>query len=288
MEEKIVCLKNGFVRLVDRMPTECPPGRNMEFAIVQAARVSYGQGVKDPQTDAGLIDYLYRNGHTSPFEMVKFKFHIKCPLFVARQMMRHRTANVNEFSQRYSEVPDTFYRPSEISPKECPGGGIRYQDQRNKQGSVGTDNTAAADAVGENDFVRDTFCDIERKLEEVFSLYKELIDNGVSREVARFCLPTATYTEFYFCIDLHNLLKLLKLRMDAHAQPEIQVYANAMHDLIAPHVPNVMKCFNEYTTGSVCLSRNEIEVFTGKKTVESLGSKRKQEEYRHKIDQFEN
>jgi len=252
-DNEIKCLDDGYVRLVDYMPRIAPEGRTIEFAIVQSARVSYGLGLKSEKEDRALIRYLMRNRHTSPFETVKFKFHIRAPKFVSIQLERHRTANINELSQRYSEIKESFYHPSVIGKDQCPGGGIRLASDTNKQGS---DLTISDTQVNE---LRSTFESIESKLSDIFSEYKKLLELGVSKEVARFCLPISTYTELYYTMDLHNLMHFLSLRMDSHAQPEIQVYAKAMYQLIKPLVPTVMECFDTFTLNAMTLSKDEVE-----------------------------
>jgi len=227
--------KYGFVRLVDTMPRE-----DLDRSIVQAARVSYGEGTTSVNSDRGLIRYLLRHAHTTPFEMVEFKFHIKMPIFLARQHMRHRTASINEISGRYSQLPDEFHTPSEF----------RSQSSVNRQGSEGVLTSREAMVL-----MRDQ----KSSCEYAFDIYNKLLDEGVARETAREHLPLSTYTEFYWKIDLHNLLHYLRLRMDSHAQPEIQLYANAMYDLIKPLVPAVVEAFEDYILGSVTLSRMDVE-----------------------------
>lgn len=227
--------RHGFVRLVDSMPRE-----DLDSSIVQAARVSYGDGTKSVRGDRSLIRYLLRHAHTTPFEMVEFKFHIKMPIFLARQHMRHRTASINEISGRYSELPCEFHVPSEY----------RGQSTINKQGSEGLLETREAMVL-----LRDQ----KASCEQSFEVYKRLLDHGVSRETAREHLPLSTYTEFFWKINLHNLLHYLKLRMDSHAQPEIQDYANAIYELIKPHVPLVCEAFEDYIVGSINFSRSDLE-----------------------------
>lgn len=211
-------LDQGFVRFVDYM--------GGDDAIVQAARVSYGQGTKSKSEDAALIDYLMRKRHTSPFEMVELKFHIKMPIFVARQWIRHRTANVNEYSGRYSEMPDEFWMPTD---------GWRAQDTKNKQGSEGAAQYKHGlySSKQEGDFIGAEDSSAEQL---AFDEYHRRIDAGVSREMARSCLPLSTYTQWYWKIDLHNLLHFLGLRMDSHAQPEIKAYADIIGDEIVSKV----------------------------------------------------
>ena len=193
---------HGFVKLVDVMPrpAETDGPLKCDAAIVQAARVSYGDGTKKTSTDVGLVRYLLRNQHTSPFEMVEFKFHIKCPIFVARQWLRHRTASVNEISARYSVMKDEFYN---VAPGE-----VRKQSASNKQCSVPIEEAQVDEETN------DIYSQYMEKPNESYKLYSKLIDRGVAREVARIHLPVSLMTEFYWKIDLHNLYRFLSLRMD--------------------------------------------------------------------------
>lgn len=239
------CLDKGFVTLVDVMPRLVPDNqKTADFAIVQAARVSYGDGTKSVNEDRGLIRYLMRHAHTTPFEMIEFKFHCKMPIFVARQWIRHRTANVNEYSGRYSLMKDEFYIPDNDN--------IRMQSKNNRQGGDqpidGTDAQGFLTALNE-------LCD------KAYSVYEEYIAKGVTREQSRMILPVNNYTEWYWKIDLHNLFHFLALRCDAHAQWEIRVFADAMLSLIEPIVPVAVEAWNDYHPhrGAVKLTRLEIE-----------------------------
>lgn len=236
---------HGFVRLVDHMPRE-----NLDNAIVQAARVSYGDGTKTTRGDTGLIRYLMRHWHTTPFEMVDFKFHIKMPIYVARQHMRHRTASINELSARYSIVPKEYYTPEEV----------RGQAKVNRQGSEGVVDIDTKQMIQHHD--------------DSFSMYEELLEKGVCREQARGNLPQSTYTEFYWKINLHNLLHYLHLRMDAHAQQEIQDYAKAIYKLVEPLAPIAMKAFIDFRVNAVTLTGPEIKYITEGTPIESPGEKR--------------
>lgn len=233
INREIKCLDKGFVRLVDYMGDD--------DAIVQAARVSYGKGTKSVSEDRGLIRYLMRHKHTSPFEMVEFKFHVKLPIFVARQWIRHRTANVNEYSGRYSEMKDEFYLP-EINQ-------IRPQSALNKQGR-------ANEAIPENEAIR-----IQSEMQELqamlFGKYNSLLESSVAREIARINLPLSNYTEWYWKIDLHNLFHFLRLRMDSHAQYEIQVYGEAIAEIIKDIVPIAYEAFQDYVLNGIFLSSQE-------------------------------
>lgn len=219
--EEFSVYTHGHVRLIDYMGNDA--------AIVQAARVSYGEGTKSIREDDGLIDYLMRKRHTSPFEMVEFKFHIKAPIFVERQWFRHRTASINSVSGRYSEYKDEFFVP--------PTSNIQPQDKKNRQGRSETFDYETELKVqgimsGSN---RDAFSD-----------YRALIDLGVAREIARLVLPTSLYTEWYWKIDLHNLFHFLSLRTDPHAQQEIRDYAQVIEDIVAIVVPVAHKKYKEH------------------------------------------
>lgn len=226
----MIKVHDGFVRLVDSMPT-----KDLDDAIVQAARVSYAGGTTATRSNKGLIRYLLRHYHTTPFEMIEFKFHIKMPIFIARQHMRHRTASINEMSARYSVIPDEYFVPDKF----------RNQSTTNKQSSDG-DAGVSVDPVKNN-------------CEEAFELYKELLDQGACRELARCHLPQSTYTEFYWKINLHNLMHYLRLRMEKGAQQEIQDYANAIFGLVKPLVPITMQAFEDFRMEAVMLTGPEIE-----------------------------
>jgi thymidylate synthase (FAD) len=232
---------HGLVALVDVMPRFAPVGKTADFAIVQAARVSYGQGTKQVSEDRGLVRYLARHRHTTPFEMVEFKFHHVMPIFVARQWIRHRTANVNEYSARYSVVPDRFYRPTVEN--------IRKQAATNRQG--GTEPIDEATAQEFLDYLDET--------ERHYAQYERLMEKGVARELARIGLPVSVYTEWYWKCDLHNVLHFLSLRMDPHAQQEIRDYAHAMFALIQPIVPIAAEAFLDYNFDAIRLTRLEVE-----------------------------
>jgi thymidylate synthase (FAD) len=241
---------HGFIALIDAMPRLCPQGQTADFAIVQAARVSYGQGTKKVNEDKGLIRYLLRHRHTTPFEMVEFKFHIAMPMFIARQWIRHRTANVNEYSGRYSIVPDQFYRPTVEQ--------VRKQSKGNRQGGEETFVTANSGQrtanTGEDGGVKtaEEFVKYLEEAEALYAKYTTLTEAGVSRELARIGLPVSVYTQWYWKCDLHNILRFLSLRMDAHAQKEIRDYADAMYALLEPIVPVTMEAWRDYESSSRC------------------------------------
>lgn len=238
----IPCL-DGFVRLVDYMGDDS--------SIVQAARVSYGEGTKKVHEDRGLIRYLIRHQHWTPVEMVEFKFHVKMPVFVARQWIRHRTANVNEVSARYTEMKDEMYLP----PLEH----ISSQSVDNKQGR----NTEP--------FPIETAEEIKNLILESntrqYEIYQKLLNMGVARELARTILPVGHYTEWYWKIDLRNLMNFLALRLDPHAQWEIRVYAEAMANIVKQAVPIAWEAFEDYILHSANFSKNELGIL--KKALEN-------------------
>ena len=245
-------------RLVDHMGSDS--------AIVQAARVSYGQGTKSVSDDRALIRYLMRHKHTTPFEMVEFKFRIRAPIFVARQWLRHRTASVNEMSARYSVVQDDFFLPDEL----------RKQASSRGQGGEEPLGDASANLL----LKQKASCDL------AFHTYNELLFKGTSRELARTHLPQSTFTEFYWKINLHNLLHFLKLRLEDHAQKEIRDLAQKVYDLIRPLVPVTCEAFEDFVLGSVTLSRVEIEALRGNSLVHAppaIPGKGENAEFQEKI-----
>lgn len=263
----ISCLDKGHVRLVDTMPRLVPEEtKTSDFAIVQAARVSYGDGTKTVNEDRGLIRYLMRHSHTTPFEMVEFKFHCKMPIFVARQWIRHRTASVNELSGRYSILKDEFHIPSSED--------IRQQSNTNKQGGIDRIDVKTAD-----DFLHS----INNQSEQAYHLYSSALSQGVTREQARMILSLNLYTEWYWKIDLHNLLHFLALRCHHHSQHEIQVFANAMLSLINPIVPITIEAWNDYhpMREAIKLSRLEIDAIKNNSRLNS-DNKREQSEWEEK------
>lgn len=240
-------LDHGFVGLIDVMGNDA--------AIANSARVSYGAGTQQVNKDKGLIRHLYRHEHTSPFEMGELKFHIKLPIFVMRQHIRHRTANVNEYSGRYSIMSSEYYVPEtqHISPQSKSNNQGREEDgfdidtKRLVQESI---TNISEGAYGE----------YLRLIGESNST-EELEDKGgLARELARMVLPVNYYTECYWKIDLHNLLRYLRLRMDHHAQYEIRVVANAMYELIKPHFPITLEAFEDYTLNGAHMSHQELEI----------------------------
>ena len=234
-------LDHGFVRVIDYMGDDA--------AIVQAARVSYGRGTRRVSEDSGLIRYLMRHRHSTPFEMCEIKYHVKLPIFVARQWIRHRTANVNEYSARYSILDREFYIPT---PEH-----LAAQSAVNRQGRGAV--LGGAEAAEVLDLLR---ADAARCYDDYLAMLNEAEDGsavdpgrqGLARELARMNLTLNTYTQWYWKTDLHNLLHFLSLRADAHAQYEIRVYADAMLDTVKAWVPVAYQAFLDYRLGAVTLS----------------------------------
>ena len=267
--EPIPVLDHGFIRVVDYMGDDS--------AIVQAARVSYGSGTKRSRDDQGLINYLMRNDHTSPFEMCEIKLHVKLPIFVARQWIRHRTASVNEYSARYSILDREFYVPSESQ--------LTIQSSANAQGrgdsgvgeqiGLGFENRSSrrsAAKVPQREELRQKEREEEARRAEAkrvqedltadadrsFDLYDRLQSDGLARETARIGLPLSVYTQWYWKTDLHNLLRFLALRIDEHAQWEIREYARVILDVVDLWVPLVAKAFRRHRLGGARLSEEGL------------------------------
>ncbi len=234
--QPLTVLDRGFVRVVDYMGDD--------GAIVQAARVSYGRGTKKVREDRGLIRYLMRHRHTTPFEMCEIKYHIKLPIFVARQWIRHRTANVNEYSARYSVIDDEFYIPA---PEH-----LARQSTANRQGRGEVLDPSAAGRV--LDMLRS---DAAR----TYANYQEMMEaHDLARELARMDLTLNVFTQWYWKIDLHNLLHFLSLRADSHAQYEIRAYADVMADTVRRWVPHAFEAFDDYVVGGAHFSRAGLGV----------------------------
>lgn len=243
----IAILDHGFIRVIDYMGDDA--------AIVQAARVSYGRGTKRAQDDAGLIAYLMRHRHTTPFEMCEIKYHVKLPIFVARQWIRHRTANVNEYSARYSILDKEYYIPA---PDQ-----LAAQSQVNRQGRG---------EVLQGDEAKRVLDLLRRDAEQTYADYQDMLNEGadgrkrdpkrkgLARELARMNLTLNTYTQWYWKVDLHNLLHFLSLRADPHAQYEIRVYAEAMLDTVKRWVPAAFAAFSEYRMGGAHVSAKGMAV----------------------------
>jgi len=231
-------LDHGFVRVIDYMGDDA--------AICQAARVSYGRGTKSVQNDEGLIRYLMRHWHSTPFEMCEIKLHVKLPVFVARQWIRHRTANVNEYSARYSILDREFYIPEP--------GHVAAQSSVNNQGRGAALEGAEAQRVLEI---------LKADSARAYDHYEEMISQdgqqGLARELARMNLPANIYTQWYWKTDLHNLLHFLRLRADAHAQYEIRVYAEEICKLVADWVPAAYRAFADYRMGGATLSATALD-----------------------------
>jgi thymidylate synthase (FAD) len=239
LDQEIKVLDRGFVRLVDYMGND--------KRIAQAARVSYGEGTKSISDDTILIDYLLRHQHTSPFEHVVIELHCKMPIFVARQWIRHRMARINEISGRYSIMADEFYLPPEEQ--------IKGQSEDKKQSRS----------------LHDLPPDMRKKVLEIlkrdqgsaYASYKELIDDGIARELARINLPLSLYTQWYWQMDLHNLIHFLELRMDSHAQWEIRQYACAIAGIVKAICPIAYAAFEHHRLNGKHFSSEELGVIRG-------------------------
>ena len=231
-------LDHGFVRVIDYMGDDA--------AICQAARVSYGKGTKSVQNDAGLIRYLMRHWHSTPFEMCEIKMHVKLPVFVARQWIRHRTANVNEYSARYSILDREFYIPEPDS--------LAAQSVVNNQGRGQVLQGAEAARVLEI---------LKSDSNRAYDNYEAMISgegqDGLARELARMNLPANIYTQWYWKVDLHNLFHFLRLRADSHAQYEIRVYAEAICEMVRDWVPAAYGAFEDYRLGGTVFSAKSVE-----------------------------
>ncbi len=231
-------LDHGFIRVVDYMGDDA--------AVVQAARVSYGRGTRKTSEDEGLIRYLMRHWHSTPFEMCEIKYHVKLPIFVARQWIRHRTANVNEYSARYSIMDKEFYIPA---PEHL---AAQSADNRQGRGAV-LEGADAARVLGL----------LRQDAEQTYAHYEEMLDEdgpGLARELARMNLTLNTYTQWYWKTDLHNLFHFLRLRADSHAQYEIRVYAEAMLETVKAWVPLSYAAFTDYRLGAVTFSAKMLDV----------------------------
>lgn len=243
LHEPIKVLDHGFIRVVDYMGDD--------KAIVDAARVSYGRGTKTSSEDRTLIHYLMRHQHTTPFEMAEIKFHVKLPIFVARQWIRHRTASVNEYSARYSILDKEFYLPTEEQ--------LAQQSDENRQGrgkSLSATESAQVLSILQQDAERNY-----EHYEWMLNVHpRDQNRTGIARELARINLTLNTYTQWYWKIDLHNLLHFVRLRADRHAQSEIREYAHQMLNLIAVWVPQTYEAFLEHRLEAISLSRTAVHV----------------------------
>ena len=239
--EAIPVLDHGFIRVVDYMGDDS--------SVVQAARVSYGKGTKKVSTDAGLIKYLMRHWHSTPFEMCEIKYHVKLPIFIARQWIRHRTANVNEYSARYSILDKEFYLPA---PEH-----LAAQSKNNRQGRGD---------ILKGDQAKQVLDLLKKDAEQTYKNYEEMLNerydgsvidekkSGLARELARMNLTLNTYTQWYWKTDLLNLMNFLRLRADDHAQYEIRAYATAMLDTLKKWVPTTYEAFMDYRVGGTEVS----------------------------------
>jgi thymidylate synthase (FAD) len=246
LDKEFPVLDKGFVRLVDYL--------GGDDRIVQAARVSYGAGTKSYREDAALIDHLLRNEHTSPFEQVILTFHVKLPIFVARQWIRHRTARVNEISGRYSIMKDDFYVPAP--------GAIALQSADNRQGR-------AAEALPEAE-AKSRIAAMEAAQKSAYAEYSGLVEAGLARELARIDLPLSLYTEWYWQIDLHNLFRFIQLRLDPHAQLEIREYAKVLLEITRAVAPAASASFENHMLGGTRFSAEEMKEL--KRRLASAGS----------------
>ena len=240
-------LDHGFVRVVDYMGDDA--------AVVQAARVSYGKGTRQVREDRGLIRYLLRHRHTTPFEMCEIKLHVKLPIFVARQWIRHRTANVNEYSARYSVLDGEFYVPA---PDH-----LAAQSTANRQGRGDVLEGEEADRVLRilNDDASRAHANYQAMLNaDADGTPIDPAADGLARELARINLPLSTYTQWYWKTDLHNLMHFLSLRADPHAQYEIRVYADEMMEILRAWVPATAEAFKDFVLGAATLSKGALAV----------------------------
>ena len=232
-ENKVIVHDLGFVILLDTM------GSDEE--VENAARISYGEGTRKVSQTRNLIRYLLRHKHTSPFEMCEVKFHIKLPIFIMRQLVRHRTANLNEYSGRYSVMSNEFYLPE--------GDYLAKQSTTNSQGR--------GEVLEQQGLLQFEF---NRIYDGASMAYQVLLEHDLSREVARALLPVANYTECIWKIDLHNFFHFVKLRSDSHAQREIRDYADAMYELVKPNFPLCCEAFEDYIQGATTFSKQEMGV----------------------------
>ena len=277
--EAIPVLDHGFIRVIDYMGDDS--------SIVQSARVSYGKGTKKVSTDDGLIRYLMRYRHSTPFEMCEIKYHVKLPIFIARQWIRHRTANVNEYSARYSILDKEFYLPTKDQ--------LASQSKSNRQGRGDVLQGKQAEEVLNilKDDATRTYDNYEKLLNERFDGTK--IDEskiGLARELARMNLTLNTYTQWYWKTDLLNLLNFLFLRADDHAQYEIRVYAEKMLDTVKKWVPITYQAFMDYRVGAAEISSKGLKVIKSMISGKIVGqeesglSKREWNELMEKLDQY--
>lgn len=231
-------LDKGYLKVIDVMGDDS--------AIVQSARVSYGKGTKTVNQDEGLIRYLIRNEHTSPLEMCEIKFLVKCPIFVARQWFRHRTGSFNEYSARYSEVKDDFYIPDSKR--------LQLQSKKNKQCS----GEETLEYVDSYNFINDCTL-INKNFQDTYNFFNK---KGLAREINRINVPVSNYTEFYWKVDLNNLLKFVKLRNHSHSQYEIREYAKIIYEVIKEWTPLTYKAFDDYIINTVKFNKREMKILS--------------------------
>jgi len=274
LAQAIPVLDHGFIRVVDYMGDDA--------AVVQSARVSYGRGTKAADEDRGLIRYLMRHRHSTPFEMCEIKYHIKLPIFIARQWIRHRTANVNEYSARYSVLDREFYVPQ---PDQ-----LAAQSSDNRQGRGAVLEGAEAERVLRllRDDATQTYDHyLEMLNEDEAGQPLDASRSGLARELARMNLTLNTYTQWYWKTDLHNLLHFLSLRADAHAQYEIRVYAEAMLKTVQAWVPHCYEAFADYRMGAVTMSSQMLSIvrrMLAGEVVEQAGSGLSKREWRELME----
>lgn len=252
----------GWVRVIKVSPETHPEGYTPEYLIAKAARLSYGSDNKSAKADKSLIEYLVRHKHTSPLEMCSITFCLKLPIAMCRQLLRHRTGKFNEFSQRYTEVPDddNRFKPSDTVFS------FRGPCKLSKQASEMNLTTEQTEKI------MDKMKKIEEKHDEVFELYKELLDDGLAKEIARFYLPVSTYTEIYVQFDLNNLIKFFQLRCAEDAQFEIRTYAYAMKDLADQFFPICLGMYEQYKEG-IYLGEYEKKMIQEKRIPDEVTSK---------------
>jgi thymidylate synthase (FAD) len=262
LDEEIKVLDKGFVRLVDYLGGDA--------RIVQAARVSYGSGTKTTREDSGLINYLMRHAHTSPFEQVILTFHAKMPIFVARQWVRHRMARLNEISGRYSVMNEEFYLP--------PADQVRRQSQTNRQGR--------AEETVDPEIASRVIEVLRHEQEMVYQNYKVMLEHDIAREIARINLPLSLYTEWYWQIDLHNLFHFLRLRLDPHAQHEIRLYAEALARCAKAVAPMAYEAFEEHVVHGQSFSRGEMDALRALLKGEAcpIENERRRQEFLEKLN----
>lgn len=241
LPEKVNVLDKGFIKVIDYLPRLIPEGYTADYAVVEAARVSYNKGLKTPEEDKKLLRYLYEHKHFSPFEMAHIKFHIKCPIFVARQWMRHRNGSFNEISGRFVELKNEYYIP-EIE-------NIKEQSSLNKQSTGNKVVTSLANK----------FLEVINKIRTTFIEYDTLVSQGLAREQARIILPVSTYTEFYWYVNLRSLLNFIELRNSPHAQDETREYAKVINNIAKQIFPWTMEAFEDFTLNSITFTKEDVE-----------------------------